>query len=86
MNKVQIEATAKCPVHGGDCKKEYTFGNKDFRAERPSVYVFSGCGCAVCDMPDSAGRSNMRGVYHFANYAEAANYARFGEAKSNQYC
>jgi len=51
-----------CPVHGCECKKEYTFGSS--MSAETTVAVFSGCQCAVAVRHDPIGTLDSVVSYH----------------------
>ncbi len=59
-----------CPIHGEECQvqKSYDFGLQD-----AEVFVFSGCGCAVCvEKPLAGGQGTPR---YYKSYDDATGEA-----------
>lgn len=58
----------RCPVHGGEERKEYNFGNP--ADPTATVMVFEMCSCAVCYVPWPAN------TYHyFTRWGKAVGFA-----------
>lgn len=71
MNEIKSIAaneTDTCPVHGGEVKREYTFGMSD-----ADVLTYEGCKCACCiNRADGFGDT----ATHHPSYTSAAGAAR----------
>jgi hypothetical protein len=59
----------ECPVHGGEVKKEYTFG----RYEDATLYTHRGCKCCVLITRDLAGFENETAL--MGKYSDLAGTA-----------
>lgn len=59
-----------CPIHGGEVKKEYTYGY--FRDA--SIFTHQGCKCCVLLSTDMAGYTNE--VAYLGSYDELHGMAR----------
>ena len=68
IRTVDVSETDTCPAHGGDCRREYTFGMMD-----AEIYTYEGCKCAVVVQFTLAGGNSAALC---ATYNEAAGIAR----------
>jgi hypothetical protein len=72
--------TEECPIHGGEVKKEYTFG----RYEDATLYTHHGCKCCVLITRDLGETENE--IALLGNYNDLAGTATLYKLMQNAKC
>ena len=70
----------ECPAHGGEVKKEYTFG----RYEDATLYTHHGCKCCVLITRDLGGMENE--IALMGRYSDLAGTATLHKLLQNAKC
>ena len=53
IRTVEVTETDTCPTHGGDCRREYRFGDHD-----ATTFSFHGCKCVIVVTHTLSGDNN----------------------------